>query len=465
MKHLKSLFLVLPLLVCSGCNNEPSTTSTSPEPVPPAPAAASFDVSYTLTASLRKKETTKTGGYDLTFTFKDEYFKGNPTAFNKDLAMISYGNVLMSESESEMNRFYQTCQFDDIESHYVATKTADTVSYMFAHRKIDDFDLVGISICGFNYGKEWAGNFMMGSSGNHQNFEAKAIEINNALQTYLTKYPNKKVWLSGYSRAGGIANVMSHLVLSNPSSGLTKDNMFVYTFEAPKGLDVSNKIAYENVFNLVNSRDLITMIAPEQQYGFARCGIDIDIYQDNFNELIAELDEDIVVPEFKPDEYGKYTNNEQFMNYILNYVTRDEGDVDQCLFFPTRSDYASTLQGPLCSAFDLVFGLSDEAKNQIMSDLMAMMEKNPLDILGIFLLEGGIYNFLTPYLDEYHYPYDPTSFMADTEVLRQFANAQLLIVVALATGSAELGDNLKRVIDMHFPETNYVLLRSFEKTN
>ncbi len=88
MKHLKSLFLVLPLLVCSGCNNELSTTSTSPEPVPPAPAAASFDVNYTLTPSLRKKETTKTGGYDLTFTFKDEYFKGNPTSFMADTEVL-----------------------------------------------------------------------------------------------------------------------------------------------------------------------------------------------------------------------------------------------------------------------------------------------------------------------------------------------------------------------------------------
>ena len=447
MKHTKLIFLLLPALLITGCQQNKK----------PTPKKTEFEVTYELSASLRKKDSQKTDKYSLTFSYKDSYFDTSAKVFSKDIAMISYGNALMSESESELRRFYSTLEFGDIESHYVTTQTTETASYMFAHRKVNNTELVAVTFKGFDYGPEWAGNFDLGATGNHHNFETKATEAYGYLKTYLAKYPDSKLWMTGYSRAGGIVNVLSHLILSQSEINTPKEKMFVYTFEAPKGLASENKIAYENVFNIVNSKDLITHIAPEEQYGLSRCGIDVDIYTEDFQDLVHAFDEDILVKDFQPDETN-YQTEVDFFNYILNYLTKEASYDDGYVYIHTRSDFA-IVQGAISQAADIIFTLSSAEIDKIIA---AVKDMGYSDIYALLSTEGRFYEFITPFLDEDGYQYVPETLLAHCETIRKLAISEIMIILAIYQGENAVGINLMREVNMHYPEINYILLSNYE---
>ena len=179
------------------------------------------------------------------------------------------------------------------------------VSYSFAHKKIKDNDLVAVSIRGMKYYEEWAGNFDIGASGNHKNFDKCASLVYASLKEYMTKYPaNTKMLISGYSRSAGISNIVADKIMKDSEKIVLDDNLYVYTFESPKAMKKDDCIAYPNVFNIINSADLVTYL-PMDEFGFSRCGIDKDIYNANASSIIKEFDDTFILPEFK-----KYLGND-----------------------------------------------------------------------------------------------------------------------------------------------------------
>lgn len=446
------LLLILPALLLSSCGSSNEEKMT---------------VNYTLAPSLRKADSTKTGGYDLTFKMEDSYFDSDATKFNKDIALLSNGKSLMAETEATIKSFYSAMEFDNLSINY-PEHTEDTIQYAIAHKKIGEYNLVSVAINGHNYGLEWKNNALLGLEGDHEGFSARANDVYDALKAYLSenKYTNYKLWLSGYSRGGAISNVLSHYILSEGELTIAKKDMFVYTFECPKGLDENNAPKYENVFNIVYSGDTVTYMAPSE-YGFARCGIDIELYQSSTHtdEVLFDFDEDISIPAFKAckDLAGGDLNSElDVCKYFFSYLAREGEDVeDKDLYISTREDFVAKVQSTVQFVLSMAFSLTPEVKQQLIEDV------KELGIGAISLINDpvSLAIFLTPYLYNSEIPYDASQLVADCTVLTRLVGTDLMLVLSVAMylmgSESDLGANLVRSFMVHFPEVGHALLKDY----
>ena len=450
----KLTLLILPILLLAGCGDTPSP---DPGPTPP-PEPLPGEIRYEYTPVLRKETSTKTSKYLCSFFYIDLYFKEEATEFNLDLALLSCGKSLMSESEKTIKDFYSQAEFDNVETHYVAVKTEDTVSYAFAHIKIDDFDLISLVVSGHDYGLEWKNNFLVGESGDHLGFSLRANDIYNSLKTYLEGYEDFKLWISGYSRGAAISNVLSHYILSRDEIDISKEDMFVYTFESPKGLAIDNAIAYENVFNVIYSGDVITYFAPEE-FGLARCGIDVDLFTsaDDFNNTLTAFDSDIDMPKFVAyndpnDTSRKVTSEQDGLQSIITYLTREGQDSETSLYFHSRQDYVDKVQHTLQTVFSIIFTLPAE----VLAELIDGAMKN---IFNIISSPENLCNFLMPFLDLGGYVYDPDVLLADCTVVYKLALTDISFIGNFVSGGP-MRDAFNRATRAHYPEVDYILLKS-----
>ncbi len=392
-------------------------------------------------------------GYDIEFDYSDDYFDGSANKFNGDIAMISYGSALAATYEESANAFFTSLGFDTI---YVAPEYAGepgehTIGYSIAHKNIKGSDMLAISIRGFEYKAEWADNLLMGETGNHEGFNNQAEKIYNTLSGLLethTEYQNTKLWLTGYSRAGAVANVLSQKIISNDAINIAQENMYIYTFETPRGLTQENAVKYQNVFNVINSADLITYVAPEG-YDLYRCGTDVDIYSNKVERLLYNFDKNATIPSFVVSE-GKYSNEAEYIQYIFTELLKEQSDANKSL--DTRERFVNNYQVKLGYLLGLFFTLDQTVVNQIME---AFNNLGPLDMFAL-LGQDGVYNFIKPFLDDNHVTYDDAQLKTSCECIRGILN------IARTSGLIGVNNsNIQRVVNMHFPEVNYVLLKSY----
>lgn len=450
-----ALLLLLPALILSSCGGS-------------SPETTELTVNYKLSPMLSSSEEVIANGYDLTFTMKDNYFETNATTFNKDIALLSNGKTLMVESESTIRSFYSAMEFDKVVANY-PEHTENTIQYAIAHKKINDFDLISIAVNGHYYGLEWKNNALLGKEGDHEGFSARANDIYAALKDYIStnSYSNYKLWIAGYSRGGAISNILSHYILSKGELNIAKDNMFVYTFEAPKGLLKENAPKYENVFNIIYSGDTVTYLAPEE-YGFARCGVDVDLYTSSLHtdEVLYDFDKDISIPEFKacPDLEGKETleTEADVCKYFFKYLSRDGESVpDQELYIPTRADFVNEVQPTVQFVLAMVFTLPSEVKTKIIEDLKGL----GIGALALMSDPNALANFIERYLIMAEFPYERAQLVNDCKVLIRLVGTDTTLVSAFLayalTGENDLATNLIRSFMVHYPEVGHALLKDY----
>lgn len=444
MKNKLSLLLLVPTLIFSSCSNQAPQEGTK----------ATID----LPANLRISTSTTTTPYKLTFNYKDSYFKQSSKTFNKDLALISLASCYASVNENQYQGFLSTLKFDNIETHFEKQKTKDTISYTLAHKKIDDFDLVTAVVDGFAYKAEWAGNFEVGEEGDHLGFSIAANTVYQSLKTYIAQYENAKLWLTGYSRGAAVANYLSYLVMSKDELGVSQDNFYVYTVESPKSLIKEHAFKYENVFNIMNSRDIVTEVPPSK-FELYRCGIDIDVYQANIKSLLRDFDPEIYIPSFK-SKSGTYSTEIEFKNWLIDIITEEDPGTDpDANYVSNRKEYVQYLEHPLITAFEIAYGLSDEGRSELLTTLMSQA----LTGFEILFEEGKLFEVISPVLDKYQYPYDSDSLRSDCELLRKFAKGKLSLISS-AVSDSDLRNNVLRLVDNHYIDLNYVLLKNYTVT-
>ena len=180
------------------------------------------------------------------------------------------------------------------------------------------------------------------------------------------------------TRTAAVTNVLSSMVLADPSKKLNIPDRYVfsYTFNTPKGLAAEHAPAFPNVFNIINSADLVTYIAPEQ-YGLYRCGRDINLFESKesdykrkstkeegkyIKETVwyeSKVDSIAEVPKFRLETFtykrgktpGESTipygiTEKSAIEWLLNMVLTD-GGVDSPRnghSFKTREKFASSVQ-------------------------------------------------------------------------------------------------------------------------
>ena len=444
-----TLLALLSITLCiTACNNKKNKEDVDPNPL------KEDEVEVRLPHSMNSDAK----DYPVRVRFDDNFFKEDAKTFNKELAMLSLANTFAASDSMFIEEFYGRLKFDtNIKyTNYGITPTEDTVGYSIAHKQIGEYDLLAISVRGFNYGKEWANNFLIGEEGNHYGFEARANEIYNDLKIELEvrNYENVKLWITGYSRGGGISNVLSHKILSSDEIDIAPEDMYVYTFEAPRGLTEENAVAYENVHNVINKADLITYVAPEQ-YGLYRCGVDVQIYtaDSNISRLLYDLDKDIVFPTFTATT--DYDDEQGMIEWLFAQLTADGKEADASMH--TREDFVNNYQTAISYMLGFFFSLPNATSNKLMDKLSNATLTEMLSLLS----DDGIYNFIKPVLDEDHISYDDATFKANCAVFTKLLQNNVMLLYSIA-GSDAGKSNIQRCIYMHMPEAEYVLLKDLK---
>ena len=461
------LLAAVSLLLVTSCNgggeSSPTTSSTEPtststtDPLPPEPEVLKLRLN--LAGSLHAGKV-----YQLEFDYEDAFFSRNAKTYDKEMSMLSYGAAMSTDSFAHLKNYYEQAKFKAITGkNYDVTPTEDTAGYSFAYKLIDDYYVVAVTFRGLNYGAEWSNNFIMGKSGDHEGFLARATEAFSDLNAYVSEHCSDKtlkLWINGYSRGGALANVLSSLILRSDCLNVRQEDMFTYTFEAPYCLSEENSIAYENVHNIINSNDLITNIPPAA-YGFGRCGVDYPIYDENISTLAREFDNGLIIPEFVEIDAGKeLTNDQELCEFIVE--TTFEGKVApegyECR---NRDEYVDRYQEGLSYAIGLMFALSDSTRSALLASLTSLDMMSLLAILGDDTGKA-LADFIKPYLDNDHIEYDYDILVARCLVLRN-AIYYVLIQPLLIFANETYRPSVTRLIDMHYPESVYVLLVNAHK--
>ena len=441
-------FMLLPLLF-SGCKNK---TSSNVNPLPDDSEEEDPNKVEIVVHGFYTREGLKVQiGYD------DSYYAKSAAKFNKKVMKISYGVSMLSGWLSELTTYFETMGFDNItgDPSYITPEGTDTIRYSFAHKHIEDFDLIAVTVNGMNYNLEWVNNFRVGESNNHYGFDSSANTVLEGLTNYINdnSYSNCKFVVTGYSRGGGVANVLASKLMQSDTLSVTKDNLFAYTFEAPRGLCRENAQKYENVYNILNRGDIVPQVAPEA-FGMYRCGIDVDLYDPKIDEYIKALDPDIPLPSFKKD-VNKYNNDAEFVSYILRLLTTDDPERYDEESYPynfTDREHYQLIEPYLTYLLEKIL---------YMDDFTTAIEKistmSTTEIIALLGNDGeNLYEFLKEVFDESEVSYDDEILREASRVTQKLGKRYFTVLTLAAMQS----ENMQRVLSMHCPEFLYTFIEN-----
>ena len=433
-------------------------------------------------------------GADATYEFdyKDAYFSADNTVRDDNLGLLSLGLAGFNGTKPQIESFLEATQFTDV----YHTPTYDTIAYRqiaytLAKKDIGENDtIVALTIRGFYYEKEMVGNFFLGESGDHDDFTLQMHNVYDGLMNYISeKVPsgrNIKLWTVGYSRAAAVSNLLgkeiSKKIADQSITNLSANNLYFYCFETPKGADIEENGVYPFIHNYVNSRDIVTYIAPVG-YGFKILGDSIDLYDENVADLLVKFNENLILDEFKP-----YKVSIDSQTYAIKIEEDPNGEKDLKKFIEntvalalkekdsydevgddlsTRAKFFKYIEKHLQFGADFVFGLTSV---QIMSLAAKVMDMTTvLSLIGHLADEDpaefvamveGIFN-------ECEITYEKEkmdAMLADLKIIAIpivqdfmmsiFNPNQQTIVNHVVTYIS----NVKSAIVMHLLETTYVLL-------
>ena len=422
------------------------------------------------------------------FTYSNDYFRQPATKFNSDFALMSFVATANSGQKAEMKKFYDAIHFSNHYYTEVYDKGSgeDTYGFYMADRVIDDFTLVALSFRSYDYTQEWVSNVHLGKEGNHAGFE---YAVNNALvefNDYMAKHyqgKNIKLWVNGFSRGGAEANMFSSLLLSEGNDyGLTEDNLYCYTFEAPACFSEENyHPEYKNIINMSNSGDVVVNVPPKD-YGLYRSGRDVDILRDDFDELFAEYmyeiypdlipeknDEGETVMVDKAKEYidiipsfvtsNKYKNETEFMKVLVDRILKTD---DPNYGIQDREHYVEHLEPAAMFLTKLFYSMDQIAMYYVMNDFQRKYLDTPnhmLKLAALVLTEGGLYELVSPYLKYVQYEYEDEDLQKTCDILY---NILLYFDIGDVLSIVGALSNIQRALYFHWHESSYVLIRAFD---
>ena len=433
-------------------SSDAKESSEEEKPVPENHYRISFD-SILLTNEDSKPIKIK---YDI----PDNYLSFNhpSSTFKKELALTALAFVSAAPTVEGVQDIYTHYGFDDlfISDDYALEEYAETVKFTIGHKKNDDVNIVNLSISGYQYAKPWESNLTVGINGEHSGFYKGAFKVFPSIITYLKKYQGDErtvLFINGYSRSAAIANVLSGMLIENKI--IEEKDLYVYSFETPCGFSDYNTHDYVSVFNIVNSADLVTHVAPKA-YNLIRVGHDIELYKDNADAIINEFNKNLVLPKFTPTTGDSgYSSDEEFVQFIISTLLEPvatEGLETPSKDISTRENFYKNLQGDITYLAGFIFGLSKEVTDDIMNKFKG---KSTGELLA-FLKKDALYDFIKDILKDHQVSYEE-------EKLRDALNSlvylleqkpKLLLIIASSDGR----NNLMRSIYFHTLEAVLPLL-------
>ena len=295
------------------------------------------------------------------FTYSDGYFTDTAYRYRQDLAAVTMAMCLASgnvadperyrEGPANLEDFFKQIGFSGFEANedFVTRPGRNTFGVGIANKEIrvngEKYTVIAVGLRGCGYYAEWAGDLNVGLEGEHTGFAICRDKALDFLQSYLAKHSEItgriKLWCTGYSRGAAGANLLGgaldDMFMSGASVGknvtLSPKDMYIYTFEAPKGADI-NKVGgriYENIHNVINYNDLVVRVAPECM-GFARYGVDHVMPSAKLDANYAGLKENMLKVFATFENAGKYRIDD------FKYVTVTPGATADKIIKSIRGD-------------------------------------------------------------------------------------------------------------------------------
>ena len=278
------------------------------------------------------------GGYvDDSYYYTDQWFLEDAAERNDSLALVSaqLAAAVTSDPQCGLDLLAQlgfeakAARFDsdarDDCAYVLGTKTVQTDG--------TPYTLVAVAFQGADYGeKGWQQNVAVNSgdvtAGNHAAFSAAARTFTDDYGRLGLK-GDTVLWITGQSRGGAVANLVSAYFLRQD----TCPAVFGYTFESPAVTDDGNakKPEYDSIHNYLCDDDPVPMVP---MWGMTRYGQEILYNTADIEAVKAELEKR------NPDavEYAGEYDAEPFPHGVKEYL---EGLVAKLTaVVPERADYS-----------------------------------------------------------------------------------------------------------------------------
>lgn len=215
------------------------------------------------------------------YYYDDEYFSKSSKEKNDHLITMSMALALSTFEDGDctyVTSLLEKIGFKDIETEdMTSVPSKDTIGTTISHKKINDEDVIAVAIRGKEYKAEWASNAIVGESGNAVGFEDAADKVLKRLADYKGKHKLSKIkiWITGYSRAGAVSNLVGvHINEHLDQFNIAEDDLYVFTFEAPGSC--SNGKAYNNIYTIINRNDVVPYVYSEK-WGLHNNGVPVYI--------------------------------------------------------------------------------------------------------------------------------------------------------------------------------------------
>ena len=411
----------------------------------------------------------KSGKREILNIYETDFFRKDACVFDKSLALLSYALAAANSEDNAVDTFNKM-GFDNLKQHWNGDSDIDGCSYVIGHRKVDDSELVAVYIKGIGYNVEWAGNMMMGGSGNHYGFETAAAEVYTALKDYLAaNYPGKspKLWITGYSRGGAITDALAYNILTQKEINIEQKDLFVYAFEPPASVS-SDAISeeYPCIHNFFVEADLVASIPPaipSVDYGLSHPGVDVKMASsvDRVSECLHKyVDSGINMPEFTSAD--DYADPAEFLTYFIKGATSAAED-ESAASLESRAKYYSTIQGRLTYLVEVLM----KNNRAGLGALIQYISDNKDQLMSLFLrwiAADGFYNDLCPLLDSCGTEYVATDLETACSILPSlYLNANLDVFLLGFVSDEGKINNVKYIISCHYPEVCYALLKGYQE--
>ena len=344
-----------------------------------------------------------------TFTFSDSYFTRSGYIYYGDLASATVDFAFASMGVDDADYSYNTrnqqeylekCGFTDYKANdeFTVFPTSDSIGVGIARKTIKDngteYTLLAIGMRGSPYRNEWAGNFRVGTEGNHEGFDIAKQKVCDHLENYIKEYNitgKIKIWITGYSRAAAVANLTAGAIdkgeVDLGNTQFTKNDLYAYTFETPKATtdEDANSAAFGNIHNVISPNDLVPVVAPSQ-WGFTRYGVDHETptsYNDSdYASLYAKMTKVLLTY-----NYGLINVQDLFVMYTLDGDSAVKvRSVSQSEFYEkltdaltenlTRQEFVDVLQDDLIELMLTVWGEDNGQMDKAMDMILPAIEEN-----------------------------------------------------------------------------------------
>ena len=390
--------------------------------------------------------------------YTDEYFAQSSYVYNQSLGTMSLAFALSAFGTGDYKTYSKNakdllqkigCKSEAIETNYWFTvkPSTDSIGVIIGSKKIkvnnSDCTLIALAVRGGGYEQEWASNFTIGRTGQHEGFDTAKNNVLEKLQDYVKSQNitgDVKFLITGYSRAAATANLVGGAMDSDfPISkeiAYDYDDIYTYCFETPAGAltsEVKNtKLMFEdkdsgiryprynNIFSILNSSDPVPYVAPAAM-GFCRYGVDkylpsqqsdanykyrranmlsylskltSDEYiVDNFQmkkisvepEYKIVLGNVIVVPKavIKDDLKNNYSQGV----YLSNYLTLISKE-----FLRSRNNYVDNYENEIREICSIMFGSEQSQIDKLIDSLISQAKDEWPSFVASLLWNSGYKN-------------------------------------------------------------------------